>query len=255
MTMGTPGFRYHEGVAPFGELEILTPSSDNVDYQNIPPVMSVMPGRIAQKAWARSDWLRAEIGDRACEQLETETYPPLNQASGADAIHGFYLSDYCLAAAVRPGPNDTRDFASLGADWLVPSSMVGYGTGKLDVSGNVLERIYKRHFKTDHVYGKVSNINVKPQFQGMKVGAALLHGVLRQLPADKHSTLYVARANGGLIDKLGQLGYRETGSQTRSDLIEGFTLEEVRLQADSVGEVDEKLVSAYPWLDDAEIIS
>lgn len=252
MTVGTPGFRYHEGIAPFGELEVLLPHNGGTPHHTMPAAIQVMSGSIARDAWVDSDWLRAELGGEACERQKAELYPAIMYTATFEAIHGFYLSDYCLAAAVRSGANDTRDFATLSANWLVPSSIVGCGTGKLDISGNLLARIYKRIRKPDEIYGKVCNINVRPELQGQKIGAALLHGVLSQLPEDKKATMYVARANGRLIDKLRELGYAETGSQPRDDLIEGVVLEEVRLEAPSVGDVKDRLSRKFRWLNDAE---
>lgn len=244
MIAGTPGFRFHEGTAPFGTLDVLTPHAGNVSYRNIPPLLAVQCGPIAQEAWADSDWLRASIGQQACDTLRTDDNAPFGKAAGRDAVTSFYAADHYLAAALKPSPRDPRDF----------SMLVGYGTGKLDVSGNVLERKYKQLFRPDKVYGKVSNVNVLPEYQRHKIGVALLHALLTQMPEEAPATVYVTRGNARLIEKLGRLGYSETGSQLRIDLIPNVTIDEVRLQADSIGEVDKKLVRANRWLNDAEII-
>lgn len=251
MITGTPGFHYPEGLAPFGEMDIVLPHSQHPG-ERLSPVIEFVSDDIFKNAWGHSDWLAREVSVETALELADENVYHTNPDVRGIILRAFRSRTESLAFAVAPPADGSVSMSSLRL--IRPDQLRGLANGKLDVSGTMLARTYKRWRRPERVYGCVSNVNVDPAYQGQKIGAALFTGILSGLPPEKKATVYAARSNGGLLQKLGQLGYRETGFRSRNDLIEGATIQEVRLQADSVGEVRENLARRYRWLNDAELI-
>jgi GNAT superfamily N-acetyltransferase len=242
----TPGFHYPAGSAPFGELDLMVPHSARPG-DHMPAELHFSPSTVISRAWLSSDWLREEIGaDMARSLYERESRhsesQPFERAAADSAIHGFHLSHHGVVA-VKPEP---REY-----DFIVPGQIIGVSDGRMDVSGNVIERAYKRRYRPDKVYAAVSNVNVVPECQGKKIGAALLDCILRLMPEDHPATIYASRSNCALIAKLATVGYAQTGERPRTDLVRGAVINEVRMQADSVGEVRAGLLKKFSWLQDA----
>ncbi len=252
MIKDTPGFHYAEGAAPFGELDIVLPHSRELG-EGLSTEAQRAAESIFDNAWSKSYWLASEVGQQAIDEwLKTpygENHPNLMRVTSRAFTHPKQNLTYAVKPDMIPDWPWPERF-----DAVVAAEIVGFGNAKLEVSGNPVERAIKWLRYPEKQYVNVANANVRPRWQGRHIGVALMHGLLSGFPEDRPATTYVARSNNRLLQALSAVGYQETGSQPRSDLIPGATFEEVRLQAGSAGEVRDRLARRFSWLNDAETI-
>lgn len=240
-------YRYTAGLAPFGELDIILPHYSRNDtvrssYINRPEV-------IAREAWLHSLWFHDEVDAAGLTDPEKAIDPAMSHVRD-DALDGFYLPGHTLALAIQPvGADAPRD-----EHGVIRGNPVGYVTGRQEVSGNFVMRGLKRLFIPRHVFQATNNENVLPSHQDKKLGAALLHARLQDIPdpAKNPTTVFIVGNNTSLRAKLLDVGYRPTWVRTRRDLIRGTLLREERLEAESAAFVIEGLRTWYPWLNEVE---
>lgn len=255
-----PTTRYYfpEEGAPFGEFNFLRGDhrkQTNSDYMD--STLKVASGGIVADAWLNSEWITELVDDRKLEELRGEVRPPFAMSATYGAIHSFHYPEQHVSwFAVRPPSlHELRPLTlprkGLSVTGLLPGQVVGFASAKHDVSGNWLQKTIKRHFHPEKVYACISDVDVRKQYQGKKIGAALFYFGLADFKPDQVPTTYTGAVNLSLIKKLSEFGYKVTGSHIRADLIPGTSIEEVRLQADRIAAVRERMVSKFPWLDNA----
>lgn len=203
--------------------------------------------RVVEKAWCSSDWLIDAA--RAADKLS------------ASSLHYGELQRRIGEATERAGKSTRRNIG-----WFAirpeplrneRGGVVGVAFAKEDVSGSWPAQAYKRiAHPNNKVYACISDIDVVLSEQRRGIGAALMDASLRGFDAQKPVTTYVSRNNEGVMAKLGELGFKETGSRQRTDLFgEELPIEEVRLQASSVADVQAALRERYDWLRQAEEVT
>lgn len=253
-------FWFPEDTAPFGELNFIRidhsfqpPSADSVSSVQRQVLTSAGP-RLLRNAWRQSEWLSEGVGhEKSAAFMVGEDYETFQEKIKDDIIDAtFFPYDKNAWFAVKP-PDfreaKQREIVVRGLGWgIAPEQIVGFANAEHDFSGNVVQRAIKHLRSREKIYAAISNVAVETEHQNQKIGSTLLYLSLGMFGAEQRPTAHVATSNEHVLGELRSLGYQAVSSQTRTDLIPGVKIEEVRLRADSVKSVRERLLENYPWL-------
>lgn len=244
---------FPEGIAPFGEFNLMRSDHRLLGDAKMDAVLCAAGPSVVMSAWENSSWLKDVLSENhQAQSLTTSQQTHLSSPVGKDIISATFSPDkqgawFAIAPPIYELEKGDALIRGLGR-FLVPSQVVGFANAKHDISGNFLQQTVKQLRHPEKIYAAVSNIDVRPNNQHKGLGTALLYFSLGMFKPEQHATTYVAEKNQSLIEKLSELGYQPTGSQSREGLIEGVTIEEVRLQAPRVDRVRNELVAGFPWL-------
>jgi ribosomal protein S18 acetylase RimI-like enzyme len=257
-------FWFPEGIAPFGEMNIVRSDHLAEDWRRSSVSSTIaehMAPYILRKAWSESQWLIEAVGEDKAKDLanaksESKDYE-IDFVIQTSIDHA-NLNPIKRAAwfAVQPPSGEVKKYGAikgLGPE-ISGDQVAGFANAKHDVSGNGIQKIIKRLRHSEKIYAAVSNVAVLPEAQNKYIGSALLYASLGMFRPDQVPTMYVASTNSSLMEKLEELDYFVTGSRPRTDLIPGAEIEEVRLVADSVINVRQRLIDQLPWLAAAESV-
>lgn len=237
---------YAEGAAPFGELDLVR-LSRNMGLGNRVMLITRALSTI-RAAWSQGDWLRQVPDAQLAKGPERHRFIEQSVMSMDRAVRRPSRESAWLAlSGQRAGT------ASASPAIPTPNPVVGYAHAKHDVSGTLAQRVFKRAFVPAKVYACVTDVAVLPDVQGQGIGVALADACLRNFDPQQVPTTYVLGTNDRLAGRLGELGFRETDSHERTDLIDGIVLQESRWQADSVAAVRARLIESFPWLHEADV--
>ena len=193
--------------------------------------------RVKQEAWGSADWFVDAMGG---EEKAKEK---------AQKIFGGTAKQWMRLARSVVAPGGNTYYVAEAWDMEYGADGVGIGRFKYDVSGNALARAAKHTVRRDKIYACIGDIDVRPILQRTEIGTAILDTGLRGFSPEKKSTVYIASNNEKLIGSMGDLGYIATGAHARPDLFGlGSDIEEVRLEAPSVRNVQGALHEMNPWL-------
>ncbi|MDB5185144.1 MAG: hypothetical protein JWN38_952 [Candidatus Saccharibacteria bacterium] len=255
---------YGPGVAPFGELSILVNkplpegSPDGMFGSFNRTSLTVTAGAIASHAWSNTDWLRAELAD---DSVEIDDVMPLGvsvEASVAVAMAGRFGRHGAYAVRPSVSAEDDELEALIGplADGFISYSQVaGFATSELSL-GSSFKAAFLETFRPHRAERPIMHLNVRPEEQGKKLGAALLGAVLSLQDRDHIVTTYVPTAAHTLINKLGENGFRAVKQASLKNYLvdRDQPLAFTKLEAHSVGETLQNLGQAYPWIQDAVVL-
>jgi hypothetical protein len=263
--LGHSRFWFPEDMAPFGELNFVR--ADRL--RDIDSTLDMHPSHnldnmldasrlLLSSAWVSSTWLKKAVPD---DMPYGEIRNSIDESS-ADKLEDFITEaaeqPWVKSAwfALRPPShwlNEEQRSAAKGLISIIgPELLLGFGTSKNDISGNFVRQAYKEIFHPEKIYAKTNDINVFTHEQAQHIGATLFYFGLGMFRPNQKPTIYTA--DEGLIKKLGDLGYQVTGSQERTDFIPGVTVDEARLQAESVSSVRNQLRDRYKWLGQAIVV-
>jgi hypothetical protein len=233
---------YPEGAAPYGELGLLR--ARRTASPRIRTMTSGAAGAVLLRAWTESDWLRAAMRNPLTDPSTQR------QAQFAVSKSANNMSEAADRSTLYPKKAATW----YAVDPTITRNPIGISYITQDVSGGAMQRLYKRLAAPQKEYVKVA-ADVMPDSQKKGLGVALLDAAFRTVrDPEQVPTTYAPEHNTSLIAKLGDLGFKSTGSHARTDLVEGLTIQEVRLAAPSVAHVQGTLHEMYPWLDNAQVL-
>lgn len=199
----------------------------------------------------KSEWLQGSLEEGELEELAADLTRHRYAVGISKSLFGSNKAPYEQVWQAVPTQRPLDELPVLRG---LPQRVLAYGHAKLDVSGGRIARTVKRLAVPAKTYAMVSDVDVLPGAQGHGLGTAVFDACLSGFDSKRKPTTYVMQPNPRLIGTLGSLGFEVTGEQDRTDLIEGVTLREARLQADSVGNVRGRLHESFPWLANSQVI-
>jgi ribosomal protein S18 acetylase RimI-like enzyme len=252
---------YPEGYAPFGELDLIRPdynfsrNAQNSSWQFDASLARLGP-EVVRKAWANSAWASEISTEEDLHSFSNERHDALSKIVTADIITAAYhplrkSAWFAIQARAYQLSIEGETAKPKSTQKLPMEYVVGFSNAKQDISGTAFQKANKRLFKRQKIYAAVSNIDVLPAMQKQGVGTALLSASLKMFRPEQKPTIYVPANSESLIQKLGELSYKETGSQPRVYPGIGVEVEEVRLEGKSVKEVEGRLLETAEWLKEA----
>jgi ribosomal protein S18 acetylase RimI-like enzyme len=87
---------------------------------------------------------------------------------------------------------------------------IGYAIVRQAESGSLPARAVKSFVMRQQPYVNIQSINVRPEYQGMGVGSALIHAALEHFGADQKPTAYVFEENQRGLETFGKMGFVKT---------------------------------------------
>ena len=193
---------------------------------------------IGNAAWAAQlPWRTAQEIDRVYPPDSYHTKPSLHDT--IDDINyanrlGWRMRQFGRGVIVVAVAPELKDLP-------IDQQVVGYAVLRNDVSGSPLKRFLKTYPRRQPPYAWLQSINVRPEFQGQGIGAALLRTAAEAFPSDQPSTAYVFDENPEALGYFARLGYAKTTEKPdpKTDYFgpDNEPVQQWRLLAPNIGDV------------------
>lgn len=235
--------------APFGPLRLVRhdygiegPANYNVIFQGI------NAGQLVRNAWLGSRWLKETIGEDTITAFlhDDEWGRQFDKRIAHDLIHAEHSNHRHIGWLALQRADEAHSWR--------PDKVLGVSLAAQDVPGNMLVRAYNRSYHPERIRARISDVSVLTSEHGKGIGTALLDASLACFKPEQVPVTYVPGNNHSLIEKLGELGFVETGAQSLAGLLPGDSqLEATCLEADSVEAVRMRMAARYAWIADADV--